>query len=172
MRILTSFLFAAFLFAQAPQQPTPEHVAAMKKLQFMVGEWQGESWTDMGSGKRYSVGTEVIQAKLDGLVITMDGSFKSKDNPGQNVHNAYGVLSFNPRSDMYRFFAFTANGQMADAKVSMRDKGFDWSFDAGPGIQIRYQMRLDDKGEWVEKGEMIREGTPRQFFEMRLRKVK
>jgi hypothetical protein len=61
---------------------------------------------------------------------------------------------------------------MADAKVSMRDNGFDWSFEPNPGILIRYQMRLSEKGEWVEKGEMTREGATRQFFEMRLQKVK
>jgi hypothetical protein len=61
---------------------------------------------------------------------------------------------------------------MVEAKVSMRDNGFDWSFEAGPGVQIRYQMRLDEKGDWVEKGSMTREGTTRQFFEMHLKKIK
>ena len=172
IRILALAAAAISLIAQAPTQPPPEHIAAMKKLDFMIGEWHGESWTDMGAGRKYSVGTEVIQSKLNGTIVTMDGLFKSKEKPDEVVHNAFGVMSFNPRSDLYRFHAYIANGQMVDAKVSMRDNGFDWSFEAAPGIQIRYQMRLDEKGEWVEKGAMTREGTTRQFFEMHLRKVK
>jgi hypothetical protein len=173
MRILLSVLLMSFaLSAQAPTEPPPEQIAAMKKLNFMIGEWKGESWTDMGSGKRYSVGTEVIQYKLNDTIITMDGLFKSKDPSAKTVHNAFGVMSFHARADLYRFHAYTANGQMVEARVAMRDNGFDWSFDAGPGVLIRYRMRLDDKGEWVEKGEMTRDGTTRQFFEMRLQKVK
>jgi hypothetical protein len=170
VRILSFLLLGGTLLAQAPTQPTPEHVAAMKKLSFLVGEWRGESWTMVGKEKRTSTGTEIVQSKLNGTIITVEGTFK--DAAGKTVHNAFGVFSFNPRSDLYRFHAYTSAGQMADAKVSMRDKGFDWSFEAGPGVQVKYQVRLDEKGEWVEKGEMTREGSTVQFFEMRMRKIK
>ena len=171
MRILAALFLCISLFAQAPPtQASPEHVAAMKKFDFLLGEWRGESWTLVGKEKRTTTGTEIVQSKLNGLVVTVDGTFK--DARGQTVHSAFGVFSFNPRSDLYRFQAHTAAGQMADAKVSMRDQGFDWSFEASPGVQVKYEVRLDEKGEWVEKGEMTREGTKVQFFEMRMRKVK
>lgn len=172
MRIALAFLLlGASLYAQAPPlQPTPEHAAAMKKLDFLIGEWRGEAWTLTGKEKHTSAGTEIVQSKLNGTVVTVDGAFKNA--AGQTVHNAFGVLSFNPRSDLYRFHAYVGSGQMVEAKVSMRDSGFDWSFDAGPAVQIRYQLRLDEKGDWVEKGEMTREGVTVQFFEMRMRKVK
>ena len=170
MRILAALFVGSFLLAQAPTQPPPEQVAAMLKLGFMLGEWRGESWTLVGKEKRTSTGTEIVQSKLNGTIVTIEGTFKN--TAGQVVHNAFGVFSFNPRSDLYRFHAYTATGQRADAKVAMRDDGLDWSFEAGPGIQMKYKIRLDEKGEWVEKGEMTREGTTVQVFEMRLKKVK
>ena len=169
--ILVAVLSLGTLLAQAPSAPSKEHVTAMKKFEFLLGEWKGESWTQTAQGKEYAVGTETVQSKLDGLVVVVDGDFKHKET-GKQVHKAFGVFSFTPRADMYRFYAFTANGQMVDAKLQMMDKGFDWSFDPGPGIQIKYKMRLDEKGDWVEKGEMTRDGATSQFFEMRLQKVK
>ena len=61
---------------------------------------------------------------------------------------------------------------MADAKVALKESGFDWTFEPNPGTTIRYEMRLDDKGEWVEKGFFVRNGNPIQFFEMHLKKTK
>src|SRR5215203_2479196 len=132
MRILAVLLMGVSLFAQAPPtQASAEHIAAMKKFDFLLGEWRGESWTLVGKEKRTSTGTEIVQSKLNGTIVTVDGAFKNA--AGQSVHSAFGVFSFNPRSDLYRFHAYTAAGQMADAKVSMRDKGFDWSFEPMTG---------------------------------------
>jgi hypothetical protein len=166
-RIALALALAFSLHAQAPREASPDHFAAMKKLSFLVGEWQGESWTQMGPDKRTSKGTEIVQSKLGGLLLVIDGRFESG---GQVAHNAYGVLSYDPRAERYRFNAYTANGQMADAKVELKEGGFDWSFQPNPGITIRYEMRLNDTGEWVEKGYFVRDGSPVQFFEMHLKK--
>jgi hypothetical protein len=166
-RIALALALTFALHAQAPREASPDHFAAMKKLSFLVGEWQGESWSQMGPDKRTSKGTEIVQSKLGGLLLVIDGRFETD---GKVTHNAYGVLSYDPRAEQYRFHAYTGNGQMADAKVELKEVGFDWSFQPNPGITIRYEMRLDDKGEWVEKGYFVRDGTPIQFFEMHLKK--
>lgn len=171
MRLLALAFLGVLLFGQAPPtQPSPQHIAAMKKLDFLIGEWKGEAWTLIGKEKHTSAGTEVVQSKLNGTILTVEGTFKNA--AGNTTHNAFGVFSFNPWSDLYRFHAYTAAGQMVEARVAMRDRGFDWSFEPSAGIQIRYKLRVDEKGEWVEQGEMTREGNTVQFFEMRLRKVK
>ena len=166
-RIALAFALTFALHAQMPREASDDHLAAMKKLSFLVGEWQGESWMQMGPEKRTSKGTEVVQLKLGGLLLVVEGRFESG---GQVIHNAYGVLSYDPRAKQYRFHAYTANGYMADAKVDVKETGFDWSFEPNPGTTVRYEMRLDDKGEWLEKGFFVREGNPIQFFEMRLKK--
>lgn len=172
MRLFISLLVTFALSAQGPPptEATPEHLAAMKKLSFMIGEWQGESWTLMGREKQVSTGTEVVQSKLNGTILVVEGTFK--DKAGKTVHNALGIFSFNPRSDLFRFHAFTAAGLMVEPKIAVKDQGFDWSFESAPGTRIQYRMQIDEKGEWVEKGEMTREGKTFQFFEMRLRRVK
>jgi hypothetical protein len=49
----------------------------------------------MGPDKRTSKGTEIVQSKLGGLLLVIDGRFESG---GQVAHNAYGVLSYDPRA--------------------------------------------------------------------------
>lgn len=51
--------------------------------------------------------------------------------------------------------------------------GFQWAFQGPQGISIRYTVKLTEKGEWFERGEMSQDGKSwRQFHEMTLRRVK
>jgi hypothetical protein len=74
-RLTLAFAVTVVLHAQAPREASPDHFAAMKKLSFLVGEWHGESWSQMGPHKRTSKGIEVVQSKLGGLLLVIDGRF-------------------------------------------------------------------------------------------------
>ena len=68
-----SFL-AAVVLSLSParssaQDPAAAQREAMKKLDFLVGEWKGEGWMEFAPGQRRTFrGTEVVQSKLDGLL--------------------------------------------------------------------------------------------------------
>src|SRR5437867_1497174 len=51
------------------QPPAPAaQQEAMKKLDFLVGQWKGEGWMEFAPGQRRTFkGTEVVQRKLEGL---------------------------------------------------------------------------------------------------------
>jgi hypothetical protein len=149
----------------------------MKKLQFLIGEWQGEGWTEFVPGqRRTSPIAESVHPKLDGLVLLVQGLGKRKD-PGKQeeviVHNALGILSYDEQAKIYRMRSYLATGRSVDAEAKFTDGGFQWGFQAGPGMRFRYTVKLTDKGEWFEIGEMSQDGTTwRKFHEMTLQKVK
>jgi hypothetical protein len=92
---------------------------AMKKLSFLVGEWKGESWTEIVPGKRQtSTGTETVQSKLGGLLLVIEGVHKRKDGgkeAGDVVHSAFGVISYDEKAKRYRFQAYTNRGNYVEA---------------------------------------------------------
>ena len=68
--------------------------------------------------------------------------------------------------------AYRADGQFIDAWIKPGEGGLTWSFDI-PGMgTMRYTMRINEKGQWHEIGEMSRDSgtTWNQFFEMTLDK--
>ena len=165
------------LAGQEAPKPSPTHLEAMKKLSFLVGEWRGEGWTEMVPGqRRTSPIAESVQPKLGGVILLVEGTGKKKD-PGKQeetvTHNAVGILSYDDRAKVYRLRSHILNGQTTDAEAMFTDDGFRWAFKAGPSLSFRYTVKLTDKGEWFEIGEMSQDGTNwRKFHEMTLQKVK
>lgn len=183
MKTNANLMLAAFFFllAAAPaagQQPSPAaQLEAMKKLNFLIGKWEGESWTEFAPGQRLqSHGTETVQDKLGGLLVTMEGIHRRKageKNEGTVVHNAFGVATFDEKAKRYRFQAYTNRGTYVDAEAKIADGRFEWGFRVPNAVEIRYVIKLNDKGQWFETGEMSRDGkTWRKFFEMTLDRVK
>ena len=172
-------LALAFGHAVAGQEPQPSstQLEAMKKLNFLVGEWKGEGWTEFVPGqRRTSPIAESVQPKLGGIVLLVEGLGKKKVPDKQEevvVHNALGILSYDERAKIYRMRSHIATGQTTDAEAKFTDGGFQWAFKAGPSLSFRYTVKLTDKGEWFEIGEMSQDGTTwRKFHEMTLQKVK
>jgi hypothetical protein len=68
--------------AQAPQTPNIEaQRAAMKRLDFLVGEWSGQASAARGPGIVVELEqSEVAQFKLDGLVLMIEGVGRTKSD--------------------------------------------------------------------------------------------
>jgi hypothetical protein len=160
---------------QSPPSPD-EQLTAMKKLDFLVGQWTGEGWTEFIPGQRRSFrSTETVQRKLDGLLVTIEGLHRGQmGNSGEEVvvHNAFALISYDARAKAYRFQAFTARGNREDAEAKIGDGKLEWSMKIPQFGDVRYSIALDGKGQWSEVGEVTRDGKVRKFFEMTLRKAK
>lgn len=161
--------------AQSPNSTTG--AAQMKQLEFLVGNWKGTGWMQMGPDQRETASvTESVQAKVGGRVFVIEGLGKAK-LPGKDeeqvVHSAFAFLYYDEPSQRYVMRAFLANGQTVDAETSFAGGVFIWGFQMQYG-KMRYKLRLNDKGQWFEEGEMSRDGgkTYFKFFEMTLDRVK
>lgn len=157
----------------AAAQPTPDaQLAAMKKLDYMVGDWRGEGWIEMG-GRRFAfTGGEVVQRKLNGVALLVEGSFFGNRPDGTTipVHTTLGVITYDFKSEKYRFASWLATGTSGERELELTADGWRWEI-RSPSSVVRYVFRLSEKGEWIETGERSTDGTTwKQFFEMRLKK--
>ena len=150
----------------------------MKRLDFLVGDWTGEGWIEMGpSGRSTFKQTETVQSKLNGTVVLIEGVGKGKlASTGQEgiVHNALAVISFDSRAKKYQFRAYRADGNFVDADVTAEANSLIWGFrEPQRNAEIKYTIKLNDAGHWFEVGEFSMDGkTWRKFFEMTLQRVK
>lgn len=138
--------------------------AEIKKLSFLVGNWQGSGWMMGQDGSRHSFEqTENVGLKLDGTALLIEGQGRAE---GRVVHNALAIITFNSNDSNYSFFSYLANGRKGDFKGELIDGTFYWYLNEG----MRYVITINQQGEWFEKGEMNRGGNWFEFFEMTLRK--
>lgn len=172
--VLAVLLFSHSAFAQQ-NDPAAAAKAAMKKLHWMTGEWRGEGSMAMGPGpRRTSKVHEKLAFRLDGTVMLIEGQgTRSEGGKELVVHNALAVISFNQQKGKYEMKTWLANGQSTDAWIELvGESGFDWGFEF-PSMKVRYIMRLNEKGQWTERGESSTDGTKwTEFFNMVLDRQK
>jgi hypothetical protein len=176
MRIVVALVALVTLASSAYAQMQPPPLEEMKKFDFIVGDWEGTGWMAFGPNQREdSRVVEHAEYKLDGAVLVIEGIGRA-GGPGtaseRIVHNALGVVSFDRAKGDYTMRAYRADGQFIDAWIKPGEGGLTWGFDI-PGMgAMRYTMRINEKGQWHEIGEMSRDSgaTWNQFFEMTLDK--
>ncbi len=163
--------------AQSQTSGTTTGLIEMRKLDFLVGNWQGDGWMQFGPGQRsYSSVTESVQSKLGGRVFVIEGVGRAKV-PGKDeetvVHNAFAVLYYDEAAKRYSMRAFLANGQSVDAETNLIDGTFEWGFQMPQG-KMKYKIRLNERGQWFEEGAISMDGgkTFHKFFEMTLNRTK
>jgi hypothetical protein len=156
---------------QRPGPPKPEaQVNAMARLQQMAGTWTGEGWMDFGERRSTFRGSEVVQSKLGGTALLVEGNFFAKIGDADvPVHTTLGVISYDPQTQKYRFTSWLATGTSGERELVVTDNGWTWETKTPRGV-MRYTTRFAD-GQWLETGERSADGTAwKQFFEMTLRK--
>lgn len=142
----------------------------MRKLDAMVGSWAGAGWVMTGPGKRSEfTQTEVVQRKLEGTLLTIEGEGRDKADPAKLAHNAFAVLVYDPAKQQYRFMAFSG-GRSLEVVPEVGEHGWRWAFDMPPG-KMRFTLDFST-GEWRESGEISRDGGQswQQNFEMTLKR--
>jgi hypothetical protein len=167
-------LFLTPCFAQAPKPPDVEaQRAAMKNLGFLVGKWSGEDRVWRGPGEPLDLAqTENVQYKLDGLVLLIEGVGRNKSD-GKPAFQALATVSYDEATGAYRMRAYN-NGRYLETDLKLADsgQGFSWGFTFGQ-VKTNYVMRIDEKGQWTEVGEMTVNGQPpRKFVELTVRPEK
>lgn len=162
-------IFASFALSQdfgAEAQRTE-----MKKLDMMVGKWEGGGWMQRGPTRETFKGTEIVQRKLDGLAVLVEGRFSDSEKPDKIVHETLAVLSYDTKAPGYKFRTYLVNGSSGSFDAKLVDGGWQWGFEY-PGMTMRYTVKYT-ADTWFEIGEMSRDGgkTWVKNFEMTLKKV-
>ena len=159
--------------AQTPHAPNVvAQRTAMKKLEFLVGEWSGEATILRGPGQFVDMAqTESAQFKLDGLVLMIEGVGRAKTD-GKASLQALGLISFDDETGMYRMRAFN-DGRWLETEVKMADAGnsISWRFALG-AFKTATVLRINESGEWTEHGEItIGERPPQKMMDLKVRRI-
>lgn len=162
--------------AQSAQSPELEaQKEAMASVAFLVGEWRGSGWWDVGQGRIQIESSEVVESRLDGLALVIEGHHTSRMDTASEpvvVHHALAMMTYDPDADEYRFNTQVARGGTGMYSGYVEDGAFIWRMTAGGG-QIRYTIQIDDEGRWHETGHFSNDGaTWEQFFAMTLARVR
>jgi hypothetical protein len=154
--------------AQLPRVPDVEaQRTAMKKLDFLVGNWAGEAHIARGPGETTElVQTEEACYKLDGLILVIEGVGRTKSE-GVPILQALGVISYEDESKTYRMRAFNDGRFLeTEVKLSEEDKAMTWGFVLGE-IRTNSVMRINEKNEWTEIHEItIGSQPPKRMMEV------
>jgi hypothetical protein len=146
--------------------------AAMKRLDFLVGEWVGHASVARAPGVFVELEqSEVAQFKLDGLVLMIEGVGRTKTD-GKLALQALGLISFDDASDGYRMRAYN-DGRWLETDVTLLEdgKGLSWGFSFGE-FSTKSVLRINDRGEWTELAEItIGARPPQKLMELVVRRV-
>jgi hypothetical protein len=158
------------------QAPATNHLAEMKKLEFMTGHWVGEASFQTGPGQRQTFSMdEVVQWELGGALLAVKGIGKTKPAAGAEsrvIHNAFGAIFYNVATGRFTMRAYKSTGFFVDVEPKVGDRVVEWAYTDPRLGQVRYTMKLTERGEWHEVGEASRDGaTWSTFFEATLRRV-
>ena len=160
--------------SEASAQPAAGKVAEkMKLLNWMIGDWSGEAWyLGRDQKKTTLIQTEHIISRLDGALITMEGTGYDKSGLGdaKMVFQAFGILTYDLAKSKYVLRAYKGENFIDSDLISNPDGSYYWVIDASYG-KTRYTITHTPDGKWIEKGEISRDGiTWNNFFEMKLSK--
>jgi hypothetical protein len=143
---------------QAAIEPT----ADMKPIAFLVGSWKGTGWAQTREGRIEFTIDEKIEVKLDGSVFLVEGI--GKDSAGTVHHHALAFFHYDSEAKCFKVKSFRKDAGYVEAKGEMQDGAFVWGFQPPQGGHVRFTIRLNDQGQWVETGEFSRDGN--QWFQM------
>ncbi|MCE7055045.1 hypothetical protein LZF95_10200 [Algoriphagus sp. AGSA1] len=137
----------------------------LKKLEFLIGEWKGKGWMMNQSREKMSFDqTEKVTLKLGGTALLIEGQGEAN---GQNVHNALAIVKMGKENGKYDFHSYLQSNQHGTYESELVGEVFYWY----PTNNVRYVIKINEKGQWYEIGEANAGGTWYQFMEMTLDKV-
>jgi hypothetical protein len=134
--------------------------AALKKLDFLIGEWTGETWMLRGPGQRVDlIQTEKAEYRLNGLLLLIEGLGRSKPD-GAATLQALGVVSYDDERKTYLMRAFN-DGRFLETELKLLEtgQGISWGFESGQ-YKTSSVLRINEKGQWTEQGDISVGGNP------------
>lgn len=129
---------------------------AMKKIEWLAGDWEGTAKFDTGRGGGEEAWmsirqSEAVRMKLAGRVMLIEGTGRVKAGEEDRiVFEALATIAFDAEKKEYTMRAFGPEGAV-DPKLEVGDKSIVWGFTTRLG-KMRYTITLDDQGRWVEVG--------------------
>src|SRR6266404_386270 len=143
---------------------------AIKKLDFLIGKWVGETRLMRGPEMVELLQSEEAHYKLDGLIVVIEGVGRTK-SAAQPLLQAFGIISYDDEAETYRLRAFN-DGRFLETQMKLLEegKGMTWGFALGE-IRTNSVLRINERGEWTEFAEISIGSQPsKRLLELTVRK--
>lgn len=166
------FAAASPLLAQGASAPDQESIDAIAQLSFLLGEWSGTSTMMMGPGNEETADvTETASLRAGGTALLLEGRGSVEENGHTRiVHEAIGIVTFDPASQTYQMRAFRAGQGWTDAELVVDGTTIKWGLET-PSGPVEFTLDFSRAGRWYETG-TIQMGDRRfQFIEMELERI-
>ena len=144
-------------YAQQKPEPRPKVKAAMQKIAWLAGNWQGEGSMQMPGAKHQFKQQEWISFKANNSVLLIEGLGLTEAG-GDTVHQALALISFDEATDTYYMQAVKGDGKVINAEVEVTDNEFSWSFATGATAKVKYII-TNKNGQWHENGSYTPDGS-------------
>jgi hypothetical protein len=155
--------------------------AAMKKLDFVIGKWEGEGWLLIGPEQRYPFSvTELYNYRCTGLVIDGEGRFQPQGVPGDprtNVMCGLGMIYFDRQSGEYIMWHYggTGSGFVFTVKIDIdvEGRGLHYINKDARGETYKFGFTIDNDKVLTARSERQKpDGTWYVNMEFRMRRIK
>lgn len=171
--------------AAGAQQAPPDlkadaQVAAIDRIGWLVGEWEGTATMRRGPQEPDRLlSWERIQRAAGGTALLVQGRHYQRLPDGARgpvVHDSAAMITFDPRTGRYRVTSQLADGRYGSfdgvAEGEVRNATFVWRIPAPQGV-ARYRIERMPDGRWFEQGAFCpaaetADSQCRGFFEMTL----
>lgn len=147
----------------------------LKALDFMIGEWHGDSWMMTREGKQESVMKEIVECKQDCNIMVVEGlgtKFDSETKEVKITHEAFAVITYDMDSQSYQIRAYKdGNVTKSDIEI-LSENRIRWKMEVPNRGKVRFTIDYTDT-TWKETGEFSRDDGESwmQFLGMELTKV-
>ena len=167
--ILSVLALTAAAFGQQ-NDSTSLKKSRMADFSQLVGTWRGSGWIQQGNSREEFSGMQVIQRKLDGLALLIDGKFVNPQ--GKIVHETLNVLTYDEEAKNYKFSTFLASGKNEIQDLKIVGDRYVWGFQVPKTGAVKYTIEVNGD-TWTEIGEFSRDGKAwTKMLEMSLTRVK
>ena len=157
MRLLfLTFIYMVLSVQTHAQKGNQEQKAAMQKLNWMRGNWNGTSTLFIDDQKRITHIRESVQPSLDGTILLINVRATDADSLTSKQSLAYtyfSVISYDVKNKTYQWTSWRTNGNDYEQNpFTVGKTSFEYTSKEG-GKTIRYKANLSDNGAFLETGE-------------------
>ncbi len=142
------------------KKPGDAERAALAKVGFLVGEWEGEGWFLADSGERTKFWVyESYRYRGEKDLLDMEGRFGGLGPDGSKLAEesyALGILYFDRASGEYRMWHYSSDGGLFVVKMDIDSvgKAAHYTRTNARGQVSRFRLRIGEDGTWVAQSEI------------------
>jgi hypothetical protein len=143
------------------QSPGDAQRAAMDRIAWLAGHWEGSAVTQGRDGESRAHSTEWVRRAAGGTALLIQGRhhrWLPDGGRGDIVHDTAALLTFDPASGKYRFATQLQDGRSGTYEGMVEGDTFSWKLPL-PGAHVRYDIRRNAAGQWSEDGHFCRDGA-------------